>query len=430
MILVALLSNAVGLSTGKGFSHNQVIFAVSGVSLIVLAALGRRAPSAYRAFGLILLNLLALLLIIEMASIALFKVAEARFLPEERRLNRAESRGTSGPAQPEGRFAPYVMWRGNPEAFGDSCSIDLNGYRNVPGAPEEEADFVIFLMGGSAMWGSGVSDRETIGAQLQHLLNRNSERSVRVMVLAQQAFVSTQNLVELMLQLQGGTIPDLVVFYDGFNDIWSACRAGYPGALFGEEGIRSRFENPGSGISVGDALKRLLMETSFWQVSRLAGKDRCAVPEHRGFRGDPSNCDSIALSIVELYGRNLEMASALGERYGFTVISAWQPSIWYGEKDHSPHEMEILEARMSLPEDDCFYTVHETAHEYFRSLLADGLYTRSFADVLGDSGQELYTDFSGVHLNGTGNAIVAESLFVWITIVVPEVLAFTEAPGP
>lgn len=171
------------------------------------------------------------------------------------------------------------------------------------------------------------------------------------------------------------------------------------------------------------------METSFWQVSCLTGKDRSAVPEHRGFRGDPANSDSFALSIVELYRRNLELASALGDRYGFTVIAAWQPTIWYGRKDLSPHEMEILEARMSLPEDDCFYTVHETAHEYFSSELAEGMNTKSFADVLADYPQELYTDFSGVHLNGTGNAIVAESLFVWITIVAPEV-TFTEAPNP
>lgn len=212
MILVTLSSNAVGLSTGKGFSHNQAIFAVSGVSLVVLAALGRRAPSAYRAFGLILLNLLALLLFIEMASIALIKVVSPRYLPEEGRLILAHHREINGPAEPEGMFAPYVMWRGNPEAFGDSCSVDRNGYRNVPGDPEERADFVIFLMGGSAMWGSRVSDRETIGAHLQGPLNSNSDRRVRVRLLAQQAFVSTQNLVELMLQLQMGNIPDLVVF--------------------------------------------------------------------------------------------------------------------------------------------------------------------------------------------------------------------------
>lgn len=397
---------------------------------MILAALGRRAPSAYRAFGLILLNLLAVLLMIEMASIALFKVVRPHYLPEERRLNRTEHRETDAPSLPEGRFAPYVMWRGNPEAFGDSCSIDRNGYRNVPGAPDEGADFVIFLMGGSAMWGSGVSDHETIGAHLQYLLNRNSEKSVSVMVLAQQAFVSTQNLVELMIQLQGGRIPDLVVFYDGFNDIWSACQAGSPGALFGEEGIRSRFENLDSGFSAGDALARLFMETSFWQLTNLIGKDGTDAAEHRGFQGDPSLCDSLAYSIVELYGRNLEMAFALGERYGFSVISAWQPSIWYGRKGLSPHEREILEARMALSEEDLFFTVHETAYEYFRLLLADGLQTRSFADVLADSGQELYTDFSGVHLNGTGNAIVAESLFVWITLVAPEVLASTDAPSP
>lgn len=40
---------------------------------------------------------------------------------------------------------------------------------------------------------------------------------------------------------------------------------------------------------------------------------------------------------------------------------------------------------MSLSVNDCFFTVHETAHEYFRWELADGLYTRSFADVLKDS---------------------------------------------
>ncbi len=139
-----------------------------------------------------------------------------------------------------------------------------------------------------------------------------------------------------MIQLQGAGSRTLWFSTTVLTTSGAPVRPGSPGALFGEEGIRSRFENLDSGFSAGDALARLFMETSFWQLTNLIGKDGTDAAEHRGFQGDPSLCDSLAYSIVELYGRNLEMAFALGERYGFSVISAWQPSIWYGRKGLSP----------------------------------------------------------------------------------------------
>lgn len=92
------------------------------------------------------------------------------------------------------------------------------------------------------MWGSGVGDRETVPYYLQEILARRLRRPVAVRNFAQVAHVSTQELIELILQLRRGRVPDVVVFYDGFNDVGAAYGTGIPGAHFSLGPIKGRIE--------------------------------------------------------------------------------------------------------------------------------------------------------------------------------------------
>ena len=71
------------------------------------------------------------------------------------------------------------------------------------------------------MWGYGSPDWGTIPAYLQARLNEEDSNAC-VVNLADVAYNSTQEVIQLLLELQSGNVPDMVIFYDGVNDISSA----------------------------------------------------------------------------------------------------------------------------------------------------------------------------------------------------------------
>ena len=111
----------------------------------------------------------------------------------------------------------------------DILTISENGYRLVPGISEDNDAFRVFLFGGSTMWGMGVADSNTIGSYLQNQLAEMSDELVAVYNFGQPGFASTQEVIELMLQLRDGNVPDIVIFFDGVNDIWNAYGSGQAG---------------------------------------------------------------------------------------------------------------------------------------------------------------------------------------------------------
>jgi hypothetical protein len=98
----------------------------------------------------------------------------------------------------------------------------------------------IFTFGGSTMWGEGARDAYTIPSWLQRLLDGTSYDTT-VINYGQDGYVSSQEMIFLFEQLQKGNVPDLVIFYDGFNDSTSAMINGAAGVTFGEANRRVEF---------------------------------------------------------------------------------------------------------------------------------------------------------------------------------------------
>ena len=64
------------------------------------------------------------------------------------------------------------------------------------------------------MWGTGSPTWGTISANLQKGLEKLRPGLVCVMNYAESAYVSTQDIIMLLLQLQSGNVPDVVLFYN------------------------------------------------------------------------------------------------------------------------------------------------------------------------------------------------------------------------
>ena len=192
LILIAFFAGRLGLSVGSGFSGNQMILTAVGLVLIVAAILGRSFPRFYRGAALLFLNVIVLLVLLELASIALVKIMD-----RERFAMMARKRAEAGEVTREwsvivSEYVPWVLWRSTPSYPGDPVGVDRYGYRITPGASRSDDAFRVFTFGGSAMWGSGVDDSSTIPACLQRDLEDAVEGSVCVSNMGQNAFTTTQ----------------------------------------------------------------------------------------------------------------------------------------------------------------------------------------------------------------------------------------------
>ena len=116
-------------------------------------------------------------------------------------------------------YVPFVEWR-HTALESTHLTIDANGRRvhevgrdnNAPDAAN------IGFFGGSTVWGTGVDDDGTIPARFDAITE-----GYRVTNYGERGYTTMQNLIDLMTLVNTGTAPEVVVFYEGFNDVWVHC---------------------------------------------------------------------------------------------------------------------------------------------------------------------------------------------------------------
>ncbi len=116
-------------------------------------------------------------------------------------------------------YVPFVEWRRKPYT-GRTITIGRDGDRIWPGAPNHSADApVVRMFGGSSLWGTGVTDAQTIPARLQRL-----RPGLRVLNHGESEHNSRQGLERLVNVLSSDQRVDVAVLYEGFNDVLTLCR--------------------------------------------------------------------------------------------------------------------------------------------------------------------------------------------------------------
>src|SRR5438093_10169386 len=175
------------------------------------------------------------------------------------------------------RYYPYVGWRRVPFK-GKFIEIDQNGVRLTPGADCSAKSFKVFAFGESSMWGTGSPDWDTIPANLQKGLEKLRQGLVCVMNFAESAYVSTQDVIMLLMQLRSGNIPDWVLFYSIGGDILAAYRSGRAGLPANFDEIAVRFEERREPFTFVDWLRSTY---SYSLIDQLIGKLTIANPQQK-----------------------------------------------------------------------------------------------------------------------------------------------------
>jgi hypothetical protein len=344
-LLVAILADHLGLSVGQGISANQIVIGLFGLSLILAGITGRRLPSLYRGFALLLLNVLVCFILLDTLSLVLLKL----WRPEE--LSRSEHRLLTGAAQSFdearaawGKYTPFIVWKADTSLYYKE-EVGPDGFRMTPGSVSEPEAYRVFVLGGSTVWGVDAPDSATIPSRILEILSSRSDMPLDVRNMGQYGWVSTQEMLELILHIRNGDIPDLVIMLDGMNDVAAAYQSGLAGVHQNYPSIAARMDSQPDIDESPDPLQQLVRRSNTYiLLSQLVTDAGISLQDVEIINYESFGRAPVELSreIVQVMLANYMVIRGLAEQWEFEVAFFIQPSVWTGAKSLTPAEMILL----------------------------------------------------------------------------------------
>jgi len=302
-------------------------------------------------------------------------------------------------------YEPFLGWD---RRFFKSkyVNIDAAGVRKTWN-PEfsEENPKEIYMFGGSTMWGAGARDEFTIPSWVSKKLNAAGLNG-RVHNYGERGYVFLQEIVQLLLLLREGQRPDLVVFYDGVNDVYAAYQAGHAGAVQNTALMRAKLSTPQpfTWASFHTGVERLIKKNSviYKAIDRIA-----AASQGRGTGRevaalyDEDELARLAEDIVREYGKSLLLLKDLSRIYGFEYICFWQPVSFL--ENTLTEEESGSDPRIH---DECLARLFKKVHVLLQQKPLDNCI--DLVDALANRTHSVYFDFC--HVTEEGNEIVSQRI--------------------
>jgi lysophospholipase L1-like esterase len=295
---------------------------------------------------------------------------------------------------------PYVYWRRKPYT-GKYININDKGLRKtiykideaVKGKPVTK----IFMFGGSTIWGSGVRDNFTIPSLVGSGLAKQAIHA-EVINFGESGYVSTQEMTELFLQLREGNTPDLVVFYDGANDVFSAYQ-------LGKAGIPQNENNREEEFNALRSKKRSLMV--FFESLKTLSTVKFIIgliqPEMKPLPYRGSDIEKLASETIDVYLKNITTINLWAKEYGFKVIYYWQPTI-FSKPELSDFEKQEAE-KFDFIKEIVLAANHHSQQIATNTELSDFF---NISNIFRNESKPVFLDYC--HVSEYGNAIIAKRI--------------------
>ncbi|MEO7360632.1 MAG: SGNH/GDSL hydrolase family protein [Gemmatimonadaceae bacterium] len=286
-----------------------------GLMFVVLGLLGGKIAAVLRGTALVLLQVVLLVLVVDAVSGAVLwnrarvrnvrQASDMAALPYYKNVPWGIAYWAEFAKSDAQFYIPFTAFRRRPFA-GQFINVGADRLRATPGANCAPGSYLVYALGGSTMWGTGAPDSGTIAAYLQRGFAQRVQRPVCVVNFGESAYVVTQGLIGLSLALRAGARPDLVISYDGVNDVFAAYQSGHAGIHQNEASIASGYPRP------------------HWALEMLK-----ASATFRLLRGNGSNGGGItdalapaqlADSVARMYLGSVQQMRALGAAYAFQTL--------------------------------------------------------------------------------------------------------------
>lgn len=284
------------------------------------------------------------------------------------------------------RYVSYFEWR-RKEFEGKTITIaGPYGQRRTVG-PTDATKPSVYFFGGSTMWGTGADDANTIPSQFAQLSGFRAEN------FGELAYTAHQSLVLLIQVLQDGHRPNIVVFYDGVNEVAHKCRTEHtPWSHAREQRIAKALK-----MKTRYDLKymvRPLMAVAYSVRKVLFGRKHKDESKFFNCHSDPTKAQKIADNLIE----DWTVARKLVKSYNGKFVGILQPVSYFSKTktDQIAKDMTDIERKQ-------FQAVYRLIKQKMAN--RPGFY--DFTDVL-DKPEYIYIDFC--HLSPNGNKYVAQKM--------------------
>lgn len=312
--------------------------------------------------------------------------------------------------QPGGWYVPRGTHLVVPGDFHGAYINIEHGRRRTTDTPAA-AQHAVFVIGGSTVYGAEVPDAYTIPSYLQRLLNARQPGVWRVENCGSISVTTAQQLELLRtLPLRKG---DLVIFYDGVNDVVEGVYNGDPaGWIVGENRKALRDAGPFKALLVRLNLKYAASKAEGYSVflsAVVGGLVNGANLRPKSYLLDPSKTASLAQATARLFRRNVEEAASLSVAAGCAFYHFLQPQIFSGAR-RTPYEQSIMRDYYINP--NGLETAFRAAWPLLEEATVEmqGVSSYDLSDVLDARapGEEFYLDFC--HVNDAANARIAGAM--------------------
>ena len=321
-------------------------------------------------------------------------------------------------------YQPYTIWSQKSVA-GLLVNIDGQGLRITHNNSSEEDPIQVWMFGGSTMWGWGASDAHTIPSEVADLFNNDWRVDAQITNFGEIAYVSTQEVISLLRELQSGGRPDVVVFYDGANDSFTARTwPDVPGAHLELDIVRAKLESDDDEPTQSDGgLSDDLRSLGLYRIANFAARKLGLEAESGslnvsdgsaggGFgKGGELTIDEIKGLAFDVWRGSQRVSKALAAEYGFSQSWFLQPMLKREWKILAVPEEEILAEALESPS-RLTIDVLSGMSRLLAADLAEGDGQGGVHDlshVFESVAEQVYFDV--VHINERGNRLVAESIF-------------------
>jgi lysophospholipase L1-like esterase len=304
----------------------------------------------------------------------------------------------------EDRYVPFLIWGEKPWHreyinVDDSFMGNLRRTANpLSPACNQAPRKVIWMFGGSTIFGFGVPDAETVPSHLSRELNSSGPACFVILNAGVEGYVTNQEL--LLEALKTGQRPDMVIFYDGANEGEAATSPEIQVPHLEFERVKARIEGT------------LPSKLDFVQNSNSLGLARAIgrrFKRNRSSAAPPADLAARAAAALDNYEANTRVVRSLGQAYNFKVFCFWQPSLAFDGKPLAPFEQQL---QRHILDSKSFKILKAVNEEAARRSLRGGDFV--FLGQVFDSVKEpLYID-QYMHLGPRGNRIVAQAIAKWV----------------
>lgn len=293
----------------------------------------------------------------------------------------------------EMKWTPYTHFSPMPYN-GIYNTVDSLGHRKTIQHTTNKNAIRIFCFGGSTMYGIGATDKTTIPSLLSLELSKKfPNKNFMITNFGIGGYTRDQEIIQLQQELLKGHVPDVVIFYDGVNEVLSGFQSNDIGIPQNAQNRRLEFN------SAKTYSKKIQLLTKSSNVSRLINYLKSS-SNNKKYHIETK---SLSKKIASNYSNHIKYSDALSEKYNFKILSFLQPTI-FSKKVLSDYES-IMKKNEGYLED-----IYNSTYE---ELIKDStlIQSKSYVDIstiFNSTTETVFTDFC--HTAEKGNIIIANEL--------------------